>query len=101
MHDATGARVILKCYHKKKMADKHYHKLEREIRAMVALRGPYVADLYGWFTDGDAIWLVLELCEGGDLFKTMMLHGGRLDEHYVCVEVRWGVYGGRQCEMVA
>lgn len=170
VHDATGARVILKCYHKKKMHEKHYHKLEREIRVMVAMRGPYVAELYGWFSDEESIWLVslrllslwnllmiimqvqqatgatsqccvtvqhaavlafqasteytqcaarswshtwsewpaacpahtcpftkcnrcrcylqvLELCEGGDLFKTMLLHGGRLDEHYVCVEV--------------
>lgn len=60
---------------------------------MAAVRGPYVADMYGWFADEEAIWLVLELCEGGDLFKTMMLHGGRLDEHYVCVEVR-GPGGG-------
>lgn len=37
--------------------------------------------------DADNIYLVMELCEGGDLFKAMLLRGGTLDEHYVCVEV--------------
>ena len=32
-------------------------------------------------------YLVLESCEGGDLFKTMMKAGGRLPEATVCVDV--------------
>ncbi len=87
LDDVNKQRVILKCYHKSKMQDKHYHKLDREIQAMQAMKGPYVADLYDWFEDADAIWLVMEWCEGGDLFKCMMVHGGRLDEFYVCTEV--------------
>jgi serine/threonine protein kinase len=43
--------------------------------------------VFAWFSDADSIWLVLEFCEGGDLFKTLSDQGGRLDEHYVCVEV--------------
>jgi len=43
--------------------------------------------VYAWFSDAQHVWLVLEYCEGGDLFKLMANHGGRLDEHYVCVEV--------------
>ncbi|KAL6758105.1 kinase-like domain-containing protein [Haematococcus lacustris] len=54
---------------------------------MVALRGPFVAELTSWFQDEDSVWLAMELCEGGDLFKSLMLHGGRLDEHYVCTEI--------------
>lgn len=46
--------------------------------------------VYAWFSDASAVWLVLEFCEGGDLFRVMADHGGRLDEHYVCVEVRAG-----------
>ncbi|KAL6766001.1 kinase-like domain-containing protein, partial [Haematococcus lacustris] len=71
LDDVTGTKVILKCYHKKKMQAKHYNKLDREIKAM----------------DEDSVWLAMELCEGGDLFKSLMLHGGRLDEHYVCTEI--------------
>ena len=31
---------------------------------------------------------VMEHCRGGDLFKTLMMKGGSLDEHWVCTEVR-------------
>eukprot|EP00200_Dunaliella_tertiolecta_P002635 CAMPEP_0202353218 /NCGR_PEP_ID=MMETSP1126-20121109/9076_1 /ASSEMBLY_ACC=CAM_ASM_000457 /TAXON_ID=3047 /ORGANISM="Dunaliella tertiolecta, Strain CCMP1320" /LENGTH=868 /DNA_ID=CAMNT_0048945541 /DNA_START=268 /DNA_END=2874 /DNA_ORIENTATION=- len=87
VHNPTGKQVVLKCYHKAKMQDKHYHKLDKEVRSMAALSGPYVAALYAWFSDDHHVWLVLEYCEGGDLFKAMANHGGRLDAHYVCVEV--------------
>lgn len=70
------------------MQEKHFHKLEREIRAMVVMNGPFIAELYGYYIDEESINLVMEYCEGGDLFKAMLLHGGKLDEHYVCVEVR-------------
>lgn len=69
------------------MQAKHYHKLDREIQAMQLMRGPYVAELYCWFQDDDSVWLVMEFCEGGDLFKCLMVHSGRLDESYVCTEV--------------
>lgn len=54
---------------------------------MQAMSGPYVVSLYGWFQDDSSVWLVMEWCEGGDLFKCMMMHGGRLDEYYVCSEI--------------
>lgn len=38
--------------------------------------------------DADAVYLVQEHCEGGDLFKRLMLLGGRMDPRYVCAEVR-------------
>ncbi len=31
---------------------------------------------------------VMEHCKGGDLFKTLMMKGGSLDEHWVCTEVK-------------
>ena len=34
LDDATGSSVVIKSYHKKKMSDKHYHKLEREVCAL-------------------------------------------------------------------
>lgn len=33
------------------------------------------------------MYMVMEYCEGGDLFKTMLMHGGALEEQWVCVEV--------------
>ncbi len=37
--------------------------------------------------DPACIYLAMEYCEGGDLFKTMLMKGGLLDEYWVCVEV--------------
>lgn len=54
---------------------------------MISMNGPYVAELYSTFEDKNNIYLIMELCEGGDLFKAMLKHGGRLDEHHTCVEV--------------
>ena len=84
---ATNTKVIIKTYYKQKMHPKHYHKLAREIQAMKALNGPYTAEFYSSFEDAQCIHIIMEFCEGGDLFKTMLMHGGILDEQWVCVEV--------------
>lgn len=85
---ATNTKVIIKAYYKSKMHPKHYHKLQREIDAMKCLNGPYVTEFYAHFEGSQCIYIVMEFCEGGDLFKTMLMHGGLLDEQWVCVEVR-------------
>lgn len=84
---ATNTKVIVKAYYKSKMHPKHYHKLQREIEAMKSLNGPYVAEFYARFEDSQCVYIIMEFCEGGDLFKTMLMHGGLLDEQWVCVEV--------------
>lgn len=84
---ATNTKVIVKAYYKSKMHPKHYHKLQREIEAMKALNGPYVTEFLAHFEDSQCTYIIMEYCEGGDLFKTMLMHGGLLDEQWVCVEV--------------
>lgn len=103
---ACNTKVIIKAYYKSKMHPKHYAKLAREIETMKALNGPYVAELYTSFEDTQCIYIIMEYCEGGDLFKTMLMHGGLLDEQWVCVEVRascvlaWCAVGVRACVSV-
>lgn len=92
---ATNTKVIVKAYYKSKMHPKHYHKLQREIETMKSLNGPYVAEFYAHFEDSQCIYIIMEFCEGGDLFKTMLMHGGLLDEQWVCVEVSWHDSTGR------
>ena len=58
----SGARVIIKAYHKPRLGAKHYHKLGREVAAQAVLHGAYVADLYGTFEDAGAVYLVMEVC---------------------------------------
>eukprot|EP00879_Flechtneria_rotunda_P023005 GHRR01024316.1.p1 GENE.GHRR01024316.1~~GHRR01024316.1.p1 ORF type:complete len:327 (+),score=110.61 GHRR01024316.1:681-1661(+) len=84
---ATNLKVIIKAYYKQKMHPKHFHKLHREIAAMKMLNGPYVSEFYATFEDSQCVYIIMEYCEGGDLFKTMLMHGGLLDEQWVCVEV--------------
>jgi serine/threonine protein kinase len=83
----TQSKVIIKAYRKSKMQGKHFHKLHREIVVMKMLNGPYVAEFYDTFEDEHHVYIIMEYCEGGDLFKTMLMNGGLLDEHWVCVEV--------------
>ncbi|GFR41246.1 hypothetical protein Agub_g1920 [Astrephomene gubernaculifera] len=86
-----GNPVVVKTYHKAKMVEKHFHKLEREVAAMRAMSRKVgkkgIVELLDTYEDANAVYLVMECCEGGDLFKRLMLHGGKLPEHWVCVQV--------------
>ena len=79
--------VIIKAYEKAKMKTKNFLRMEREIKLMQCLVGEGLAQLYGVFEDATHKTLVMEYCKGGDLFKLLLLKGGCLDEHWVCVEV--------------
>lgn len=46
-----------------------------------------MVQLYGTFEVEKHVHLVMEHCTAGDLFKTMLVHGGVLDEHWVAVQV--------------
>ena len=45
--------------------------LIREIKIHSHLKHENILDLYGVFDDEDSIYLIEELCVGGDLFKTL------------------------------
>lgn len=79
--------VIIKAYEKAKMKTKNFLRMEREIKLMRCLVGEGLAQLYGVFEDQTHKTLVMEYCKGGDLFKLLLLKGGSLDEHWVCIEV--------------
>jgi hypothetical protein len=55
-----------------------------------------VVQLYGSFEDERHVSLVMEHCTAGDLFKTMLVHGGVLDEHWVAIQVRSCIFLGSQ-----
>ena len=79
--------VIIKAYEKSKMKTKNFLRMEREIKLMRCLVSEGLAQLYGVFEDPTHKTLVMEYCKGGDLFKLLLLKGGSLDEHWVCIEV--------------
>jgi serine/threonine protein kinase len=55
-----------------------------------------VVQLYGSFEDERHVSLVMEHCTAGDLFKTMLVHGGVLDEHWVAIQVSGSLSLGPQ-----
>ena len=69
------------------MKTKNFLRMEREIKLMRCLVGEGLAQLYGVFEDATHKTLVMEYCKGGDLFKLLLLKGGSLDEHWICIEV--------------
>ena len=84
----TGRKLIVKIYFQDKMNSKQLHKLERELELQILLKDcPYVCHLVGHFDEGNKTHIVLEDCEGGDLFKTMMKQGGSIAEARTCTEV--------------
>lgn len=83
----TGRDVVLKAYHKDVMNDRHYMRLEREIRVQRAIQdiaAPLVCQLLESFEEEDDIFLVLERCVGGDVFALQHEVGGALNESFVC-----------------
>jgi len=55
----SRGNVVVKVYHKDKMQPKHHHKLMREMDAMKQMNGPYVAELFGTFSNKESICLVM------------------------------------------
>jgi serine/threonine protein kinase len=84
----SGTRVVVKVYHKDKMTAKQHHKLQREIEIQTRIKDcPHVCQLLGVFSTTGEVYLVLESCDGGDLFKALMKAGGRLPEATVCTDI--------------
>jgi len=64
--------VALKVIAKKKLRDTGVeHQLRREIEIMSNLRHRSIVRLYGVFADEKAVYLILELCCGGEIFSQL------------------------------
>ena len=84
----TGRKLIVKIYFREKMNSKQVHKLERELELQKLVKNcPYVCNLVDNFDEGNKTHIILEDCEGGDLFKKMMKQGGSIAESRACTEV--------------
>ncbi|KAJ3524174.1 hypothetical protein NM688_g8607 [Phlebia brevispora] len=88
-HRLTGTRVAIKQIPKAMSA-----ALTREIHHHRQLHHPYVTQLYEVIATENNIWLVTELCSGGELFD-YLAEKGRLDEE----ESR--IFFGQLCLAVA
>ena len=54
-----------------KIKIKDLNKFMNEIEVMKLLDHPNIVKLYEWYEDENSLYLVMELCSGGDLFKML------------------------------
>lgn len=84
----TGRRVIVKVYFEEKMTPKQMHKLDREVELQNVVKNcPFVCQVLASFHEESKMYLILEDCEGGDLFKKMMKEGGCIPEAEACTDI--------------
>lgn len=77
-HKQTGRQVAIKCFNKLKLADE-LPRVYTEIKILRRLRHPNIAQLYEVFETSTSIYLILELCSGGELFD-YIVSKSKLDE---------------------
>ncbi|GBF93649.1 calcium-dependent kinase [Raphidocelis subcapitata] len=78
---ATGRQVAVKILVKRQRGRDRRDEALREAAFGAALQGcPVVARLFGVYEDPERLYIVQELCAGGDVASLLAASGGRLDE---------------------
>ena len=76
----TGERFACKIYSRKFMIDNEYYSLfEHELRIFEFVNHRNIVKFHDVVYGKDLIFMVMELCRGGDLFEFINIHG-RVDE---------------------
>jgi calcium-dependent protein kinase len=81
----TGSVRALKCMLKGAVKDTEMFRLRREIDIMLALDHPNIVKLFQVFEDCRCIYLVLELCQGGELFDIIQSRGFLSEPDSACI----------------
>uniref|UniRef100_A0AC35U0U1 Protein kinase domain-containing protein n=1 Tax=Rhabditophanes sp. KR3021 TaxID=114890 RepID=A0AC35U0U1_9BILA len=74
-HLPTGTKVAIKIIDKTAMNPASIQKLYREVRIMKQLNHPNIVKLYQVMENETTLYLVLQLCEGGEVFDFLVAHG--------------------------
>ena len=69
---ATGQRFAIKVIDKTKLKPKDVENIETEIRVLSTIDHPNVLKLFDHHSEKDKVYIVLELCEGGELFDRIV-----------------------------
>lgn len=80
----TGEKVAIKLIKKKEITPKNLEFIKTEIDILKICHHPYVIKLYDSYEYVDKIYIVLELCQGGNLYDYLMKHDFDLLEKDVC-----------------
>ena len=65
----SAKTVALKCYSKSLLGPLNCAQVLREVEIHIQLNHPGIIKMYAAFEDFDNVYIVLELAEGGDLYK--------------------------------
>jgi calcium-dependent protein kinase len=75
VNKSTNQIRAIKSIAKTSMQDKNLKRFQQEIRIMKSLDHPNIVKLFETFEDGRNIYLVMELCQGGELFDRILAEG--------------------------
>jgi serine/threonine protein kinase len=93
-HRFSSQEFALKIIEKNKMtAGKLRKRLNNEVSLQVSLNHPCIVRLFNTFEDDELIYLLLEMCSGGELFAKIK-EEGRLDEEdtrSLCSQIVQGI----------
>eukprot|EP01032_Pedospumella_encystans_P015723 gene15723-17969_t len=70
-HKATNMKYALKSLSKRAVAKEKLSRMKEEIRCMAYLDHPNILRVHEYFENKDVIYLILELCEGGELLDRL------------------------------
>jgi len=98
-HRHTKIQYALKTLDKKKVKDAtNLNNLKNEIRIMASLGHPNIVRLHEYFESPDKIYLVMELCNGGELIEHLnRQHLRKYPERTSCKLVRSVIGAVRYC----
>jgi len=75
VHNLTGEKVAVKILEKDKIKDKKdIDRITREIKILKKVRHPNVIQLYEIIETEKELFLIMEFCQGGELFDYIVSH---------------------------
>jgi serine/threonine protein kinase len=79
-HIKTGKNVAIKVIDKSKMNEQDHHLLHRELEILKMCQHPHIVRLLDIFENHMLMYIVMEVCSGGDLFKYLDVRNWEINE---------------------
>lgn len=98
VHRRSNVQYAVKCLNKRKVKLDKLKQLQQEIRIMVQLDHPSILRLHEFYETRDVIYMVLELCQGGELLDRLHAQEGeKFPEKIACQYVYTILSAVRYC----